>query len=100
MSSANNALDQNKEIFIFSDRRQENNIGGEQLINDGATRFGWEDLGIKGEIKHITEIESLDCKSSQIETGSAWESYSIFKKSSNTSQIENLGSGFYFIESN
>lgn len=97
MSSANNALDQNKEIYIFSDPRQENNKGGDDLIADGANSFGLQDLGIQGEIRHITDLEKDLKLNSNKKALSAWDSYSSFIKSSESSQVESLGSGYYFI---
>lgn len=44
MSSANSAIQQNKEIWIFDHVSLKNNSGGKSLINDGANILQWEDI--------------------------------------------------------
>ncbi|EMN13940.1 DNA-processing protein DprA [Leptospira borgpetersenii] len=57
ISSAHNALEQNRNIFIFSDPRQTKNQGGEILIRDGAESLDLNTIsfGMK-EVFHMNHL--------------------------------------------
>ncbi|MCG6169230.1 DNA-processing protein DprA [Leptospira sanjuanensis] len=57
ISSAHNALEQNRRIFVFSDPLQSQNQGGEILIEDGAERLDLQiiSLGMR-EVFHINDL--------------------------------------------
>ncbi|AYV55498.1 DNA-protecting protein DprA [Leptospira kmetyi] len=57
ISSAHNALEQNRRIFIFSDPLQTKNQGGEILIQDGAEGLSLHDvsLGMR-EVFHVNDL--------------------------------------------
>ncbi|WCL49883.1 DNA-processing protein DprA [Leptospira sp. GIMC2001] len=91
MSSANNAIEQNKEIFIFDHPIQFNNDGGKNLLEDGANPIQFPDLGIRGNIFHITELMNQ----------SKYQLYQDLvvqlKLDENSGKAKNLGGGYYFI---
>lgn len=56
MSSANHALNQNRDILVFNHHAQRNNEGGRQLIADGARPIHWQAICQEEEIFHISKI--------------------------------------------
>lgn len=57
ISSAYNALDQNRQIYVFSHPAQTKNGGGEILIRDGAERLDLETVSFgREEIVHIGDL--------------------------------------------
>ncbi|EMF81702.1 DNA protecting protein DprA [Leptospira weilii serovar Topaz str. LT2116] len=57
ISSAYNALEQNRNIFIFSDPRQTKNQGGEILIRDGAVSLDLNDISFgMREVFHMNHL--------------------------------------------
>jgi DNA processing protein len=93
MSSAQNAIDQNKDVLVFSNTKQSFNQGGDSLIEDGAESFGLNDLGLTGEIKHITDLIEVNSPSSH----SAWLEYSTKLSNTNQQTVQHLGNGYYYI---
>jgi len=91
MSSANNAIAQNKEIFIFDHPIQFNNEGGKTLVNDGANSIQFLDLGIRGEIYHITEL--LEKSKHRLYQDLIVQ----LRLDEESGKAKNLGGGYYFI---
>ncbi|TGL94314.1 DNA-protecting protein DprA [Leptospira barantonii] len=57
ISSAHNALEQNRRIFIFSDPLQTKNQGGEILIQDGADVLSLNDISLgMREVFHLNDL--------------------------------------------
>ena len=60
MSSASNAIDQNRELWIFDDPLLRNNAGGRKHIQDGAVTLTSGDLGLKAVRKNEILPDSFD----------------------------------------
>ncbi|MCC5813851.1 MAG: DNA-protecting protein DprA [Leptospira sp.] len=94
MSSANSAIDQNKDLLIFDHTHQSRNEGGRLLIEMGATGFGLEDLGINGKVIHIND--RLDSPGDNGEN-SIIQALADWKEKEQQGLAERLGDGYYVI---
>jgi DNA processing protein len=93
MSSANSAIQQNKDLFIFDHSHQFRNEGGRDLITMGAEEFGLDDLGLNGRVVHISDpIDSTDSGDQ-----TSIQALAYWKEKEQQGLVERLGDGYYFI---
>lgn len=92
VSSANSALDQNKDIIVFDHELQFDNIGGQYLIQDGAEKLFLEQLFESGRIVHLSEgMPESAGNNSQLNL------LAEIKAKEVEGRAKNLGNGYYFI---
>ena len=88
ISSVSRALEQNRDVIIFSDEKQIYNQGGEKLIRDGASKLVLKDISTQNQFFHISELLPERFLDSPF----------LFSKLNQLEEegfIQNLGGGYY-----
>lgn len=82
LSSANNAIQQNRDLVVFDHPTLKDNMGGRFLLDDGAIALELSGMGFEGEIVHIAD---------------APEMLAEYKKREMLGTSKHLGGGYYAI---
>lgn len=90
MSSANNAIQQNKDLFVFQHPYLYRNGGGDGLVNEGAESIQLRDMGFRGEIVHSESLIQKDPRD-------PLSTLASLKAREANQEAESLGDGFYCI---
>jgi DNA processing protein len=97
MSSAKNALEQNRDLVFFSHPMQFNNEGAESFISEGAEVIRLKDLGLNGEVVHGTRSLIQKADSGSLDPG--LRGYLQSAVQFRESKAIGIGGGFYYLPS-
>jgi DNA processing protein len=88
ISSVSRALEQNRDVIVFSDEKQMYNEGGEKLIREGASKLSLQDIANPNQFFHISELLPERFLDSPL-------LFSRLNRLEEEGYIQNLGGGYY-----